>query len=272
MMDGAWPPKDLPYVVNGRTHTMPYYLTDKAYHKYPVFLSCYAKPTTRKQRIFNRLQEAMRKDVERLYGVLTARFHMLLRPSRFTSVVQMIKAVKAMSILHNMVVLERRGDFIGNRRIAAAAAARGGHAASDGGAAGGELGGGVAAPSSSGAAAAGGDDPVRLGSVDGHLSVGGGRVGAEVETPSSSCAAAAGRNDPSGLGRGYRGIDHIRLDPLPGGIMPVVRTGVDPPAGSFLFFLEARAAITDHGEFLSLRDDMAEHVFSNRGAYLAPFL
>jgi len=54
--------------------------------------------------------------------------------------------------------------------------------------------------------------------------------------------------------------------------MPVVRTGVDPPAGSFLFFLEARAAITDHGEFLSLRDDMAEHVFCNRSAYLAPYL
>jgi len=54
--------------------------------------------------------------------------------------------------------------------------------------------------------------------------------------------------------------------------MPEVRMGVDPPAGSFLFFLEARAAITDNDEFLSLRDDMAEHVFSNRGAYLAPYL
>ena len=133
MMDGTWPPKDLPYNVNGRTRTMPYYLTDKAYHKYPVFLSCYPNPTTRKQRIVNRLQEAMRKDVERLYGVLTARFYMLLRPSRFTSVLQMIKAVKAMAILHNMVVLERRGDFLGNLRIAAAAAARGRDGARRGG-------------------------------------------------------------------------------------------------------------------------------------------
>jgi len=89
MMDGTWPPKDLPYTVNGRKRMMPYYLTDKAYHKYPVFLSCYAKPATRKQRIFIRLQEAVRKDVERLYGVLTSRFHMLLRPSRFTTVPQM---------------------------------------------------------------------------------------------------------------------------------------------------------------------------------------
>jgi len=272
MMDGTLPPKDLPYVVNGRTRTMPFYVTDKAYHKYPVFLCRYAKPNTRKQRIFNRLQEAMRKDVERLNGVLTARFHMLLRPSRFTSVAQMIKAVKAMEILHKMVVLERRGEFLGNRRIAAAAAARGDHGASDGGAAGEEVGGEVAAPSSAGAAATGGDDQAGLGSVYGRLGVRCGMVGGEVEAPSSSGTAAAGGHDPSGLGRGYCSLDHTRLDPLPGGNMPVVRTGVDPPSGSFLFFLEARAAITDHGEFLSLRDDRAEHGFANRGAYLAPYL
>jgi len=33
MMDGTWPPKDLPYTVNGRTRMMLYYLTDKAYHE-----------------------------------------------------------------------------------------------------------------------------------------------------------------------------------------------------------------------------------------------
>jgi len=92
---------------------MPYYLTDKAYHKYPLLLSRHAKPVARKRRIFNLLQEAVRKDVERLYGVLTSRFHMLLRPSRFTTVPQMIKAVKAMVILHNMIVLERRVFFFG---------------------------------------------------------------------------------------------------------------------------------------------------------------
>jgi len=196
MMDGTWPPKDLPYVVNGRTRTMPYYLTDNAYHKYPVFLSCYAKPTTRKQSIFNRLQEAMGKDVERLYEVLTARYHMLLRPSRFTSVAQMIKAVKAMAILHNLVGLERRGDVLGNRRTAAVAATRGDHGASDGGVAGRGVGGEVAALSSSGAAATGGDDPVGLGSVDGRSGMGCGRVGGEVTAPSSPAAPDAGGNDP----------------------------------------------------------------------------
>jgi len=237
MMDGTWPPKDLPYTINGRTRTMPYYLTDKAYHKYPVFLSCYAKPATRKQRIFNRLQEAVRKDVERLYGVLTSRFHMLLRPSRFTTVPQMIKAVKAMAILHNMIVLERRGHFLGNRRVSDAAAARSGGDGGDDGMGSGGVGGGVAAPPTLGSAAAGGDDPV-------------GRGG----------------------GAGHGGVVHTQLEPLPGGSMPDVRIGMDPPPGSFLFLLQARAAFTDNDEFVTLRDDLAEHVYGKRGEYLAPYL
>jgi len=88
IMNGIRPSKDLPYTVNGRTRMILYYITDKAYKKHPVFHSCYVKQVTRKQRIFNRLREAVRKDMERLYGVLTTRFHTLLRPSRFTTVSQ----------------------------------------------------------------------------------------------------------------------------------------------------------------------------------------
>jgi len=47
---------------------------------------------------------------------------------------------------------------------------------------------------------------------------------------------------------------------------------MDPPPGSFLFFLQARAAFTDKDEFVTLRDDLAEHVYGKRGEYLAPYL
>jgi len=275
ILDGTWPPKDLPYTVNGRTRTMPYYLTDKAYHKYPVFLSCYAKPATRKQRIFNRLQEAVRKDLERLYGVLTSRFHMLLRPSRFTTVPQMIKAVKAMAILHNMIVSERRGYFLCNRRVSAAAMARDGGGRSDDGMESGGVGGGVASPPTLGSAAAGGDDPAGCGGGGGdHGGIGSDEVGGGVAaTPTLGCAAAGG-DDPVGRGggAGHGGVVHTQLEPLPGGSMPDVHIGMDPPPGSFLFFLQARAAFTDNDEFVTLRDDLAEHVYGKRGEYLAPYL
>jgi len=134
------------------------------------------------------------------------------------------------------------------------------------------VGGGVAAPSSAGDAAAGGDDPAGRGNNADRSRMGGSGVDGGVAASSPFGAQAAGDEDPAGRGHGNGCVTHTRLEPLPGGSMPEVRMGVDPPAGSFTFFLEARAAITDNDEFLSLRDNMAEHVFSNRGAYLAPYL
>jgi len=275
MMDGAWPPKDLPYTVNGRTRTMPYYLTNKAYQKFPVFLSCYAKPATRKQRIFNRLQEAVRKDVEHLYGVLTSRFQMLLRPSRFTTVTQMIKAVKAMESLHNMILFERRGYVLSNGRVYAAAVARSGGCGSDDGMGSGGVGGGIAAAPTLGSAAAGGDDSAGSG-CDGGRDGGmwSGAMGGGVAAPPTLGSAHAGGDNPVGRGggAGHGGVVHAQLEPLPGGSMPDVRIGMDAPPRSFLFFLHAGAACTDNDAFVTLRDDLAEHVYGKRGVLLARYL
>jgi len=98
----VWPPKSFSFCDNGRTRRLSYYLT------------------------FNRLQEALCKDVERLYGVLTARFHILLHPGRFGSVEQMVLAGKAAAISHDIVVGQRRGGFVGQEGMAVAAAARDG--------------------------------------------------------------------------------------------------------------------------------------------------
>jgi len=130
-----------------------------------------------------------------------------------------------MAILHIMIVLERRGHFLGNRRVSDAAAARSGGDGGDDGMGSGGVGGGVAAPPTLGSVAAGGDDPV-------------------------------GR----GCGAGHGGVVHTQLEPLPGGSMPDVRIGIDPPPGSFLFFLQSRAAFTDNDQFVTLRDDLAKHV------------
>jgi len=75
---------------------------------------------------FNRLQEALRKEVERLYGALTASFHMLLHPGRFGSVEQMMLAGKAATILHNMEMEHRRGRYVAHEHMATPAAARDG--------------------------------------------------------------------------------------------------------------------------------------------------
>ena len=126
VLEGVWTPKSFSFCVYGRSRRLLYYLTDGVFSKYPFFVSPYRNPITPRENIFNRLQEALRKDVERLYGVLTAGFHILLHLGRFDSVEQMMLAGKAAAILHNMDVEKRRGRYVAHERMAAAAAARDG--------------------------------------------------------------------------------------------------------------------------------------------------
>lgn len=67
-----WPPRRYIFTANGRGRTLLYYLVDSIYAHYPFFVRPYPKQSTRKHKTFNRLQEALRKDAERLYAVLTA--------------------------------------------------------------------------------------------------------------------------------------------------------------------------------------------------------
>jgi len=124
VVEGVWPPKSFSFCVNGRSRRSLFYLTDGVYPKYPFFVSLYPKPITPAENIFNRPQEALRKDVKRLCGALPARFHILLHPGRFGSVEQMMLAGKMAAILHNMVVEQRRGRYVSHARMAAAATER----------------------------------------------------------------------------------------------------------------------------------------------------
>jgi len=101
--NGEWPPRTFSFPANGTTRTLLYYLVDGFYPRFAGFVSPFLNPTTEVEMTFNRLQEALRKDVERLYAVLTARFHVALHPARYASVAQMVTVTKAVASLHNMV-------------------------------------------------------------------------------------------------------------------------------------------------------------------------
>ncbi|KAK1866663.1 hypothetical protein I4F81_009179 [Pyropia yezoensis] len=122
---GLWPPRDRPFTANGVTRTLLYYLTDKIYPNYAFFVQAYANPDTEKKRIFNRLQEALRKDVERVSAVLTARWHIALHPARYATVARITVVAKAVAILHNMVTEVRRGGYLSRRRARMRAAGGG---------------------------------------------------------------------------------------------------------------------------------------------------
>ncbi|XP_020262703.1 uncharacterized protein LOC109838693 [Asparagus officinalis] len=70
------------FTVNGRQYNIAYYLADGIYPKWPVFVQSIQMPQGSKQQCFAKQQESCRKDVERAFGVLQARFAIVRQPAR----------------------------------------------------------------------------------------------------------------------------------------------------------------------------------------------
>ena len=62
------------YSINGHDYTMGYYLVDGIYPPWSTFVKTSPAPQGRKRSLFATTQESTRKDVERAFGVLQARF------------------------------------------------------------------------------------------------------------------------------------------------------------------------------------------------------
>lgn len=92
------------FKVNGQDYSMCYLLCDGIYPRWSVFVKTIANPDTDKEKWFAKKQEAVRKDVERCFGVLQARFAVLTVPGRSWSHQKLCDTWKACVILHNMIV------------------------------------------------------------------------------------------------------------------------------------------------------------------------
>lgn len=264
---GQWPPH-LSYTTNGRTRDLPYYLADGIYPRYAFFVTPYPQPVqTLQHRTFNRLQEALRKDVERLYSVITARFHIALNPARYRTVKQMTTTAKSIAILHNMIVEARRDGFAGRRRSAAAAydAELDGSGAEHstiacGGAAVDE-----AAPSA-------GPDPPLFPGADAGAGEPPDGAGAAVDeaAPAPLDSMASVDSDDSALGgSGGGGVEHLAALPHS---LPYFEHADEAITGTLCQRLLAWARTTDTGEHLLLREDLSEHVWADRGDLVKPYL
>ncbi|GKC32581.1 putative nuclease HARBI1 [Tanacetum coccineum] len=99
------------YVVNGNQKNMAYYLTDGIYPSWAAFVKSISSPQIRKHRLFAQHQEAVRKDVERAFGVLQARFAFLRHPCLIWDYEQMGQIMIACIIMHNMIVEDERETY-----------------------------------------------------------------------------------------------------------------------------------------------------------------
>ncbi|KAL7614218.1 hypothetical protein Lser_V15G08213 [Lactuca serriola] len=100
------------YTVNDRENNMTYYLTDGIYPSWAAFVKSISSSQIRKHKLFAEYQEAARKDVERAFGVLQARFAFLHRPYLVWDKDMMGKIMIACIIIHNMIVEDKRHTYL----------------------------------------------------------------------------------------------------------------------------------------------------------------
>ena len=62
------------YVVNEHQYNIGYYLSDGIYPQWATFVKTIPLPQGPKKKLFAERQESVRKDVERAFGLLQARF------------------------------------------------------------------------------------------------------------------------------------------------------------------------------------------------------
>ena len=99
------------FSINGNTYDRSYYLADGIYPAWSTFVKTLSKPRGPKQSHYCKVQEAVRKDVERAFGVLQARFQILDRPCKLWCSDAMTVIFRACVIMHNMIVEDERDDY-----------------------------------------------------------------------------------------------------------------------------------------------------------------
>lgn len=113
-MDLRLPPH-LEYTINSTRRNYLYFLVDGIYPAWPIFISTIsrAQPGT-KDKYFASTQEAVRKDIERAFGVLVKQYDILDRPLRVWKMETVREILATCIILHNMTVMERRAQYVGD--------------------------------------------------------------------------------------------------------------------------------------------------------------
>ena len=76
-----------------------------------AFVQSIPLPQGPKASLFATHQEAVRKDVERAFGVLQARFAIVKNPALLWDKIKIGKIMRACIILHNMIVEDERDGY-----------------------------------------------------------------------------------------------------------------------------------------------------------------
>ena len=99
------------YWINNVEYRLTYLLADGIYPDWAIFLKTISEPRGEKEKWFAKLQESIRKDVERAFGVLQAKWAIVAQPSRLWNVQTMTTILRCCIVLHNMCVEDRMREM-----------------------------------------------------------------------------------------------------------------------------------------------------------------
>ena len=115
---------DMTYTIAGEEFTGAYFLADGIYPDFPYLVKSVAEPVTQQEKLFATVQEGCRKDVERAFGRMLAKWHVLAGAARSWSLNRLTEIWLTCFILHNMTIRDdERAKLAKEKKHAARAAA-----------------------------------------------------------------------------------------------------------------------------------------------------
>lgn len=103
-----------PYTIRpgATTRQLPYFLADGIYPNWPIFVKPIHAPTSEAESKLTKHQEAVRKDVERCFGVLQARFKVLRLESHWWDLQDIVATSETCVIIHNLLICMRKNGTL----------------------------------------------------------------------------------------------------------------------------------------------------------------
>ncbi|CAL8127364.1 unnamed protein product [Prunus armeniaca] len=95
---------NITYQVNNTVYQNGYYLADGIYPRWTTFVKSIPHPRSEKEKFFAAYQEGYRKDVERCFGILQARWAIIRGAARLFDEEVLKSIIMTCIILHNMIV------------------------------------------------------------------------------------------------------------------------------------------------------------------------
>ena len=105
---------DMTFQVNGHMYPKFYLLTDGIYPPWSCFVRPIHQPQGEMKKHFTKMQEGVRKDVERAFGILQARWEIIKNPIRHWDLGTISDIMLACIIMHNMIIENKHGLEVEN--------------------------------------------------------------------------------------------------------------------------------------------------------------